>query len=107
MENDNYGLMSQTKTEHGYLKEVSNYTNDIRYRQEGFISLRERSHIREIDAKSFFTKNSRNTYTLCDLINQLKDEGYESIERYILTELTLPFSVVRIIIPGLNCPNGL
>ena len=107
LENDSYGLSSKTKEEDGYGKEISNYRNDVKHRQGGFISMREKAKIKKMDAKYILSKSTERKLTLKKMIEQLKNEGYKTIERFTLTKETLPFSVVKIIVPGLDCPRGL
>ena len=85
----------------------NDFMNQVKTRQNGFIAMRDRSTINEIDAKELLLQNKKEGYSLNELINNLRSEGYEDIERYVLTNESLPFSVVRLIIPELSCPEGL
>ena len=107
MENNQYGLANEISTKNGYMMDSNDFMNQVKTRQDGFINMRDRSTINEIDAKELLLQNKKKGYSLNELINNLRSEGYENIERYILTDESLPFSVVRLIIPELSCPEGL
>lgn len=107
MENNQYGLANEINTKNGYMMDSNDFMNQVKTRQNGFIAMRDRSTINEIDAKELLLQNKKEGYSLNELINNLRSEGYENIERYVLTNESLPFSVVRLIIPELSCPEGL
>ncbi len=107
MEHKQYGLGSETTSKKGYIEGVNNYTSNVRSRRNSFVRLREKVPVKEIDFKEMLLTRGGTSASVGELAYRLRDEGYGRIERYILTSSTLPFSVVRVIIPGLSCPTGL
>ncbi len=60
-----------------------------------------------IDLSKLVSRLSNERPDIDEILSKLRQSGYKLVERYNLTSSSLPFSVVRIIIPGLDCPIGL
>ena len=107
MEHNQHGLGSETTRQKGYLEAVNKYRSYVKTRQNSFVSMREKYPIKEINFEEILSTSRAPSSDVDEMAYRLRDEGYGIIERYRLTKSTLPFSVVRLIIPGLSCPNGL